>query len=173
MNRIIIILASLLSILLIFLFVLGSNGINIKQSQTFDSDKSRIWQHLVDSEKLKIWNPEIIKDEPMDDFGINIGAKSKLTLDEGGKPGVYFTELVTVDVESKLVLKMLGESLGENPMTVSYELLGEGKTTEMVYTSQWQPSGIILTIFTPLIKIVVQNNAKLALSRLKVAVDAR
>lgn len=154
------------------LYFLGRNGLVMDSNIKINATAEEIWQLLVDSEKIKKWNPEIISDEPLDEMGVSVGARGKIKLKEYGEVNEYISELTEVEPQKKLVLTLSGKPLGKSLMYVGYELIEKDKLTTVRFYGSWKPNEFFLKLMTPMIRIAALKNQEKAKERLKSVAEA-
>jgi len=144
---------------------------NISKSIRINCTKEELWLWLTELEKLKKWNPKIITEEQISTGNPQKGFKSKVLIQEGKKEIWYDNEIIEYQPDELLIITLSGGYLGKYPMTVTYEIDGNDNQLELKYNSKWKPSGILLRLFYPLIKIKATQNTVELLNELKEQIE--
>lgn len=144
---------------------------NITKSIEIACTKDELWPWLIEFEKIKEWNSTIIKEEDISTEKTEKGQTSRILIKEGNREIWYHNEILEYDPKKLLKIKLSGGSLGKHPMVVDYELRQKQDRTELLFKSQWKPSGIVLYLLAPLIKMKSVKNAEEVLKALKLLVE--
>ena len=130
----------------------------LTHKMTVKSDPAKVWAYLVEDDKFKTWNPDVIEAEDLDDLGVVKGARGRILMKEGNGECEYFTKLLDVEVEKRLSLELVGKPLGKSPMFVHYKISRESDGTVLEQETDWTPAEWSLKLMTPLIKIMAKKN---------------
>ena len=111
---------------------------------TVKSAPAKVWAYLVEDDKFKVWNPDVIEAQDLDDLGVVAGARGRLLMKEGSGECEYFTKLLEVEVEKTLSLQLTGKPLGKSPMYVHYKLTASSEGTVLEQETDWVPAELSL-----------------------------
>jgi len=139
----------------------------ILKSIQIDSKKEELWSWLTEFEKLKKWNKTIIKEEHISKKEAKIGYKTKVLIREGSREIWYNNEILVYQPNECLRIALSGGTLGKNPMIVEYLINEKNNQLELTLESNWKPSGFILKMFYPFIKVKATRNTVEILQELK------
>ena len=140
---------------------------NIKRRIEIGKTPADLWPWLTETERIQRWNTDVVSDEPTTPGPAAVGMRTHMKVREGSRVVDYETVLTVYDPEKAVALEMRGGSLGANPMLVSYLLRPVGQGSELIFTSAWQPQGILLRLMSPLIGVMARSKIRGTLSRLK------
>lgn len=130
------------------------------------------WAQLTESEKFRVWNPEIQKLEAVSEGEPGVGYQEDITLLEDGQPNVYRSEIVTFEPPSRLEVRLSGGPLGASPMLVSYRLEPEGEGVRLEYSSTWAPAEAWMKPLVSVIQGAAEENLRVSMSRLRAQIEA-
>ncbi|WP_417310778.1 SRPBCC family protein [Devosia sp.] len=145
---------------------------DITSEADFDITPAELWAWLTEFERFKLWNDNIVSDEPVSDGPVGPGYVSDMTMRDGGKVNVYRSELIDYDVNERLTMVLSGGNLGETPMTISYRITPTATGSHLVYRTHWQPRGLLMTLMAPLIAIMSRRNVRAQHDALRKAIAA-
>jgi len=144
---------------------------NITKSIKVNCTKEELWPWLIEFEKIQKWNTTILKEELISTGKTEKGLTSKILIREGKRDIWYNNEILEYEPGKLLSIKLSGGSLGKHPMVVDYEIHEKEDQLEVVLKSHWKPSGIMLYLFYPLIKIKSVKNTEEVLKALKQQIE--
>ena len=145
---------------------------DITSEADFDVTPTELWAWLTEFEKFKLWNENIVSDEPVSDGPVGPGYVSDMTMRDGNKVNVYRSELIDYDVNERLTMVLSGGNLGETPMTISYRISPTATGSHLVYRTEWQPKGLLMTLMAPLIAVMSRRNVRAQHDALRKAIAA-
>lgn len=143
----------------------------IRKLVQIDCSKEELWSWLTEFEKIKKWNSTIVKQEQVSQGETKEGFKTKVLIKEGRTSHWYNNEIMTYRPNEILQLVLSGGNLGKNPMFVEYLIKEKNNKIELSLSSQWRPSGFILKLLYPLIKIKAAKNTEEVLQELKKQIE--
>jgi len=139
----------------------------IRKSIQIACTTEEIWSWLTEFEKLKTWNKTIIKEEAITQGEEKAGHKSKVLIREGKKEIWYDNKIMEYRPFELLRIALSGGTLGKHPMIVDYIISKKNNQVELTLESNWKPSGFMLKLFYPLIKMKATQNTVEVLNELK------
>lgn len=145
----------------------------ILKSIQIDCKKEELWSWLTEFEKLKKWNKTIIKEEHITQDEVKIDYKTKVLIREGNRETWYNNEIMAYRPYELLRIALSGGTLGTNPMIVEYVITKKNNQLKLTLESKWKPSGFMLKLFYPLIKIKATKNTLEVLQELKNQIENR
>lgn len=140
---------------------------NITKSIQIDCKKEELWSWLTDFEKLKKWNKTIVEEQHISEGNTRKGFKIKVLIKEGNRKIWYNNEIMVYQPNELLRIALSGGTLGTNPMIVEYVITKNNNQLELTLESKWKPSGFMLKLFYPFIKIKATKNTVEVLKELK------
>lgn len=143
----------------------------IQKSIIIDCKKEKLWIWLTEFEKLKIWNKNIVEEQHISNGEVKKGYKTKVLIKEGKGENWYNNEILEYERNNLLRIALSGATLGKNDMTVEYLIKKKGEYAELFIKSHWKPSGLILKLFYPIIKIKATKNTEEVLLELKQQIE--
>lgn len=143
----------------------------ISNAITINCQPEELWDWLTEPQKIKTWNPEILKQEIISTGKVGPGFKSRVLMKEGKKSVWYEEEILEFEPTTSLKMKLSGGSLGKGPMVMTYTLSNEGDKTNLSYVNTWEPKGIILKLLHGMITKAAKKNIEGSLNKLKTGIE--
>ena len=143
----------------------------INKTITLNCTKEVLWTWLTEFEKLKQWNDTILEEKQISTGATSKGHLSQVLIKEGNQKNWYQNEILEYQPPHLLKIALSGGNLGKNPMFVSYNISETTSQVKLNYNSQWKPSGIILRLLYPLIKMQATKNTEKVLTTLKTQIE--
>jgi len=144
---------------------------NITKSIQINCTKEELWPWLIEFEKIQKWNTTILKEKLISTEKTEKGQTSEILIREGKREIWYNNEIIEYEPGKLLSIKLSGGSLGKHPMFVDYKIHQKEGQLEVLLESHWKPSGILLYLFYPLIKMKSAKNTEEVLMALKQQVE--
>ena len=144
---------------------------NIKKSIQINCEKEELWVWLTDFSKLKKWNKTILEEQLISEGKVGKDYKTKVLIKEGNRKTWYDNKILVYQPNEFLSIALSGGSLGKNPMIVEYKIDEKNNQLELTLESNWKPSGFILKLLYPLIKIKATKNTVEILQELKSTIE--
>lgn len=129
--------------------------------------KEALWSWLTEFEKIKKWNSTILEEDHVSQGETRQGYKTRVLIKEGREKQWYDNEIMIYRPNECLKIVLSGGNLGKNPMFVEYLIKEKNNKIELTIASQWSPSGFVLKLLYPLIKIKAAKNTEEVLQELK------
>lgn len=139
----------------------------IQKSIRIKTNREVLWTWLTELEKMKKWNPGIIREEAISNGESGAGFRSKVLIREGRKDIWYNNEILAYDPGTLLRIVLSGGHLGKHPMELDYKITEEGHQVLLHLESRWKPSGLLLHLLYPLIKLKATKSTNEMLRSLK------
>jgi len=145
----------------------------ITKTILIDCNRNVLWSWLTEFEKLQKWNSTIVKEEAISTGEPQKGHKSKVLIREGKREIWYDNEIIEYQPGNLLRIALSGGTLGKHPMLVNYQINEIEDQIELTLNSYWKPSGILLHLLYPFIKIKATKNTVEVLQSLKHQIENR
>lgn len=126
-----------------------------------------LWAWLTEPDRIREWNPSVIKDEPETDGLPGPGFVSQMTIKEGRGFNTYRSEILSFVPCEFLEMSLSGGNLGAEPMVLSYAIAARGEASVLTYRTQWAPKGVMLVLLYPLIVWMSRRNVSEQIDVLK------
>lgn len=115
-----------------------------------DKPRSDVWNAFDDHEKMKIWQPSLIKTEPVSGDAGQAGAVSKLTYSENGRE-FSLTEKITQRNEPASLHQLYENQFADN--TIKNTFIEQGsEQTLWVTETEYKFKTLVMMILGPLLK---------------------
>jgi len=123
----------------------------------------RVFPFLVEPELLKQWMSGLKESRPLTEGGLRVGARSEELVEEDGRRMVVLTEVVCLDHNRALVVKLENEIFDA---ISSYELQAAGDATTLVHELETTYKGM-MKLMSAMIGGMVQKKLEGDLERLR------
>lgn len=123
----------------------------------------RVFPFMIEPELLKQWMNGLKESRPLTEGGLRVGARSEELVEEDGRRMVVLTEVVRLDHNRALVVKLENEIFDA---VSSYELLAAGDATALVHELETTYKGM-MKLMSAMIGGMVQKKLEGDLERLR------
>lgn len=144
----------------------------IKRTILINTTPEEAWTWLTDFEKLRQWNPSMLREEVISTGEVIPGFKSRILIKEGKKEDWYDNEIIEYQPCTFLSISLEGGNLGKSPLVVDYSISREEQGIRLDYESRWTAIGLMFKLMVPIISRIANKNATKCLQDLKACVEA-
>jgi hypothetical protein len=136
-----------------------------------DKPRSEVWKAFIDPEKLKVWQPSLIKAEPVSGTPGQAGAMSKLTYKENERE-FSLTEKITQRHEPSSLHQLYENQFAGNTIKNTFIEQGSHQTLWITET-EYKFNTLIMRILGPLMKKNYVARAQKDMERFRKFVESR
>lgn len=141
----------------------------IKAMITINAPSQKVWEHLMNPDNLRHWLTGFVSAKHLSGTVGEAGSVSQLKFVERGKE-IEVTETVMLSNPTQHYSSRMESASFSTESDI--RLTSFGPRTELIQTVQFQPSGLLMKLFAPLVKGAMKKRTLNELLKLKNFIEA-
>jgi uncharacterized protein YndB with AHSA1/START domain len=163
MNRLLLAIVFVISTTLLVLWMIGGQTVVNTCEVTIAAPPKTVFRYLTDPENVMKWMDSVMSIEPLTEGGHGIGARARITVQEGSRSLVMYDEVLQSEPGRLLEVRSVSNTLQVNN---SYELEARGQETVLRQTMKTDYKSWA-RIFAPLLSGQAERQLQADFQRLK------
>ena len=147
----------------------------IEVTELFTCTPERLWEHITEPEKQKLWMKGLLSNEPTSPAPVGVGSTFRMVIKEGRKAAEYQGEMTAYHKLHRLEIVMSGGNFPKGmKVRVDYRLTQQGPQTRLDYTcnAEMEKAGLFMKLMFVVFRLFGKMQLKRFMRTLRKLVEA-